>query len=71
MEYKVGSVASLITGLKSPDAATDSKLFRNATEGKDVNIKCQSVHESKKEKAKRKIAGDVISIRHKKRQKIM
>jgi hypothetical protein len=71
MEFKVGSLADIISGIKSPDASTDSKLFRNVTEGKDVNIKFQAIHESKKDKSKRKSTGDVISQGHKKRQKTM
>jgi hypothetical protein len=71
MEFKVGSLANLISGIKSPDASTESKLFRNITEGKDVNIKFQAVHESKKEKPKKKIAGDDFAVEHKKRQQIM
>jgi hypothetical protein len=71
MEYKVGSLANIISGIKSPNASTDSKIFRNVTEGKDVNIKFKAIHESKKEKSKRKITGDVISLGHKKKQKIM
>jgi hypothetical protein len=71
MEFKVGSVANLISGIRSPDSSTESKLFRNVTEGKDVNIKFQAVHESKKEKPKKRISGDDFSVVHKKRQKIM
>jgi hypothetical protein len=71
MEFKVGSLANLISGIKSPDASKESKLFRNVTEGKDVNVKFQAVHESKKEKSKRKITEDDFPVGHKKRQKIM
>jgi hypothetical protein len=72
MEFKVGSLANLISGVKSPSAAAKSKLFRNVEEeGKKVNIKYQAVHKSKKEKAKRKITEEDVSVKHNKRQKIV
>jgi hypothetical protein len=71
MEFKVGSVANLISGIRSPAASTKLTIFRNVTEGKDVNIKFQAVHESKKEKPKKGIIEDDSSVGHKKRQKIM
>lgn len=71
MEFKVGSLANLISGIKSPEASTKSKLFRNVTEEKTVNIKFQAVRESKKEKPKKRIIGDDSSVGHKKKQKIM
>jgi hypothetical protein len=71
MEFKVENLENIISGIKSPDASTDSKIFRNVTEGKDVNIKFKAIQEPKKEKSKRKITGDVISLGHKKRQKNM
>lgn len=63
----MGSLANLISGSKSPAAATESKLFRNVGEGKEVNIKFQAVHKSKKERGKRKATEDDFSVRHKKR----
>lgn len=67
----MGSLANLISGIKSPDASTESKLFRNVTERKDVNIKFQALHESKKRKRKKKITEDDSPVGHKKRQKII
>jgi hypothetical protein len=70
MEYKVGSLANLISGVKSPSASVGSKLFRNVeNKGKKVNIKYQDVRKPKKEKAKRKFTEEVVSVRHDKRQK--
>lgn len=72
MEYKVGSLANLISGVKSPSASMESKLFRNVEDkGKKVGIKYQAVHKSKKEKAKRKFTEEGVSVRHDKRQKIV
>jgi hypothetical protein len=72
MEYKVGSLAKLISGVKSPSAAMESKLFKSAEgKGNKVSIKYQAVHEPKKEKAKRKITEEGASERLDKRQKIM
>lgn len=51
MEFKVGSLASLISGSKSPAAAKKSKLFQNVSEGK-INIKFQAMHNSEKERGK-------------------
>jgi hypothetical protein len=53
MEYKVGSLANLISGVKLPSASTESKLFRNVDDkGKKVTVKYQAVHKPKKGKAK-------------------
>lgn len=72
MEYKVGSVANLISGVKSPSASMESKLFRNVEDkGKKVSIKYQAVHKLKKEKAKRKITEEGVSVRPVKKQKIV
>lgn len=72
MEYKVGSLTNLISGVKSPSALMESKLFRNVEDkGKKVNIQYQAVHKPKKEKAKRKITEEGVSVRHNKRQKIV
>ena len=72
MEYKVGSLANLISGVKSPSASMESKLFRNIEDkGKKVSIKYQAVHKPKKEKAKRKFTEEDVSVRHDKRQKIV
>jgi hypothetical protein len=72
MEYKVGSLANLISGLKSPSASVESKLFRNVeNEGKKVSIKYQAMHKPKKEKAKRMFTEEGVSVRHDKRQKIV
>ena len=66
----MGSLANLISGVKSPSASVESKLFRNVEDkGKKVSIKYQAVHKPKKEKAKRKITEEGISVRHNKRQK--
>jgi len=72
MEYKVGSLANLISGVKSPFAPVESKLFRNAEDkGKKVSIKYQAVQKPKKAKAKRKFTEEGVSVRHDKRQKIV
>jgi hypothetical protein len=47
MEFKVGSLANLISGVKSHTSA-ESKLFQNVGEEKEVNIKFQAVHKLKK-----------------------
>jgi hypothetical protein len=71
MEFKVGSLANLISGTKSPSASKKSKLFENAGEGKEVNIKFQNVHKSTKEKGKRKATEDDSSVKRKKSKQIM
>jgi len=72
MEYKVGSLANLISGVKSPSASVESKLFRNVEdEGQKVSIKYQAVRKPKKEKAKRKFTEEGVSVTHDKRQKIV
>jgi nucleolar protein 12 len=72
MEYKVGSLANLISGVKSPSSSMESKLFRNVEDkGKKVSIKYQAVHKPKKVKAKRKFTEEGVSVRHDKRQKIV
>jgi hypothetical protein len=48
MEFKVGSLANLISGSKSPATATKSELFQNVGEGREVSIKFQSEHKLKK-----------------------
>jgi hypothetical protein len=72
MEYKGGSLANLISGVKSHYDTMESKMFRNVKDkGKKVSIKYQAVHKPKKEKAKRKFTEEGVSVRHDKRQKIV
>jgi hypothetical protein len=72
MEYKVGSLAKLISGAKSPSGSMESKLFKNAeNKGNKVSIKYRAVPKAKKEKAKRKISEEGVSVRLDKRQKIV
>ena len=65
-------MANLISGVKSPSASVQSKLFRNVEDKeKKVSIKYQAVHKPKKEKVKRKITEEDVSVRQNKRQKIV
>lgn len=72
MEFKVGSLADLISGVKSPSASRKSKLFKNVEEeGKKVSIKYQAVCKPKKEKAKRKVTEEDVSVKQDKIHKIV